>query len=89
MRSDKILFGLSVVGVAALHFLSSFVLLFMAGTTGGAFVKALALVLTFPFALFDGPDELSPFVFWCGWIVVSLAWGFAICSVIRRLTRRR
>jgi hypothetical protein len=61
----------------------------MAGTTGGPFVRALAMILTFPFALFDGPDEIAPLVFWCGWIVVSFAWGFAICSVIRRVLSKK
>lgn len=51
---------------------------------GGPYAVA-AKILGFPLSLFRGPD--NALLGWLGWVLLSLFWGLAICSLVRLATR--
>lgn len=83
INGQKLLFALCVVGVGFVHFIGSFMMQFIAGTTGGSTTKLIADALVFPLSIYQGPDDISPAIFWGGWALLSLLWGFAFCTMIR------
>ncbi len=80
MTGKRIGFALAVVGVAALHFVFSFVAAFAAGTTGG-FSRVLSHILLFPLSVLSGPD--NAILVWGLWGGLSLLWGLGICLLLR------
>ena len=92
--ASKILFALTIFGVAILHFIATFMLTFITGTTEGGNGPLVVLnrVLTFPLSVLDnnaGGDDASPILMWGLWFGTSLVWGAAICFGVRALLGRK
>jgi hypothetical protein len=81
IKKNQILFGLSVLFVAVLHFVISYLAAFAAGVGGSPTTKFIANVLTFPLSVLPPNSNLPLFPLWA---VLSTMWGLAICYGIRR-----
>jgi hypothetical protein len=80
-QKERILFGLSVLFVAAFHFVISFYLSFAAGIGADRTTKFIANVLTFPLQFIPANSNIP---FFPVWGLLSLIWGWAICYGIKR-----
>ncbi len=76
---------MGALAIAIVHFVSSFLLAFVAGTTGGWPMQLAANILVFPLSIIPEQfDLLPPLANWLLWVAVSLCWGVAIAALIRR-----
>ncbi len=88
MNRSKIAFGLGVLGVASLHFGASFFVGFAAGVSPNSSPWKLASkTLMFPLLSIPQLDDLPDWAGWPLWGALSFAWGFGICSLVRRAAR--
>ena len=79
-EENKMRFALAVFGVGLLHFFGSFMAGFCGGIYGGLW-RVLANALMFPLSVVPKlPDGI---VGWILWGLLSLAWGWAICALVR------
>ena len=68
------------------HFISSFLLAFTGGISGGA-AKVAADILLFPLSVIQGgPDGFLFFL--VPWILLSLLWGWGLLTLLRVLRQR-
>lgn len=84
------MFALGVVVVAVLHFATTFFALFAVGISGESENRLLSIIanfFTFPLQFIPNNFELPAGLGLLPWFLVSLLWGFAICSLIRLIAR--
>jgi len=76
-------FAFGVLGVAAVHFVVSFFVSFAAGISTSLPLKIAAGILTFPLSYIPNTFNLPGWANWLPWVLLSLCWGFAVCSGVR------
>ena len=81
---SQIAFALAVVLVASLHFGLSVFLGAITQIAEASGWDLVAKILAFPMLSTWALDGLPKPLFWALWAALSLSWGFAICTLIRR-----
>jgi tellurite resistance protein TehA-like permease len=92
-KSNKLVFGLCVLGVGAFHFFLSFVLLFVGGIMKVRAAQIAGDILIFPLSLLKaGPNDsynsFESLMQLAAWGLLSLFWGFVICTLFRMLVEK-
>lgn len=82
------LFAIAVVGIAIVHFITSFFTAFAAGISApgeSPFLQIVSQILTFPLWLIPNDFALPEPLGLLPWFLLSLCWGLAICFGARML----
>lgn len=87
VKGTTMLFVLGIFVVAILHFVTSFFLSFGAGISQSKTLKLASYLLTFPLQHIPNGFKLPGLLDWLPWVIVSLCWGWTICTASVRLAQ--
>jgi hypothetical protein len=89
-KTSTILFIMQALGLAVLHFVTTFFIGFTTGIgSGGPFLNIINTILTFPLSVINLSPSEPAWLGWGAWVGLSLIWGFGVAYLLRRLTRSR